>query len=151
MKYLLIIILVITGLHTNAQKSSRPIVGSFCKVYSGMEGLKITTCRLGEESKNEALIKFSGVDHPWNNKIFKASLIKTKSNSVSNNFNIEYKIDWKGKQYLVLSSNAQSPNSFTAYLIPFGSLQVEHRLGYDEGESNYTSSERLLTEYLEQK
>lgn len=130
---------------------ARPVVAQVCKVYTGYEGLMITTVRLGEESKNEALVKVSGIDHPWNNKVFKAKMNKYKSNSASNNFNIEYEIEWKGKKHKVLIGSGESVGLFTAYIIPFGSQQIEHRLNYDVGQSNYTSAERLLTEYLEQQ
>lgn len=151
MKHILFAFIIFSGVYAFGQSNARSEVGKVAKVYSGMEGLKVTTCRLGEESKNEALIKFSGIDHPWNNLVFKAALNKYKSSSASNNFNIDYLIEWKGKKYTVLVSKADNATSYKAYLIPYGSLQVEHNLGYDEGGSMYTSCERLLTEYLEQK
>lgn len=149
---LLAIFLSVISMYTMAQnKTTRPEVGNVCKVYSGTEGLRITTCRLGAEDKNEALLGFSGVDHPWNGKIFKAKLKKFKNNSNSNNFNIEYTIEWKGKQYNVLTFKEGYGSGFTAYMMPYGSLQVEHRLAYDEYGSSGCSPERFLTEYLEQK
>lgn len=153
MKSILSVVLFsIISIYTMAQnKTDRPEVGNVCKVYSGTEGLRITTCRVGAEDKNEALLGFSGVDHPWNGKIFKAKLKKFKNNSNSNNFNIDYTIEWKGKQYTVLTFREGYSAVFTAYMMPFGSLQVEHNLKYDEYGSSSCSPERFLTEYLEQK
>lgn len=132
-------------------QGKRPEVGTVCKVYTGAEGLMITTCRLSEESKNEALIGFSGVDHPWNGKIFKAKVNKFKSNSNNNNFNLDYQIEWQGKKYTILTYRDSYRGGFTAYLTPYGSLQPEHALSYNEGASSNCSPERLLTEYLEQE
>ncbi len=151
MRKLLLIMFMLTSMSTFAQKNNRPEVGSICKVYSGSEGLMITTTRLGDEATNEALVKFSGIDHPWNNKIFKAKLTKTKSNSLSNNVNMSYEIEWKGKKYRVLAGDGDAPGYFTAYILPYGSQQVEHRLSYNKDHSAYSNAEHLLTEYLEQK
>ncbi|MBX2920814.1 MAG: hypothetical protein KF746_01380 [Chitinophagaceae bacterium] len=134
-----------------AQNKPRPEVGKVCKAYTGAEGLKITTCRVGPEEKNEALLGFSDVDHPWSGKIFKAKMKKFKNNSNSNNFNIDYSIEWKGKEYVVLTYRDGYGSGFTAYLMPFGSLQAEHKLAYNEYASQSCSPERFLTEYLEQQ
>lgn len=131
-------------------QNQRPEVGNVCKVYTGNEGLIITTARVGPEKNDEVLLKVEGVDHPWNGKIFKAKMTKRKSNSLNNNFDIDYEIEWEGKKYNVLTYRDQY-SQFKAYMMPFGSLQVEHSLGYDKGNSSYCSSERLLTEFLEQK
>lgn len=126
--------------------AQRPEVGSVCKVYIGKEGLAIATCRVGPEPKNEVLLKFSGIDHPWNNKIFIATATKFKNNSTSSEFNIDYQISEDGKTYTVLTYRSEI---YTAYLPPYGTLQTEHKLRYDEYRSGQCRPDRLLTEYLE--
>ncbi len=128
--------------------AQRPEVANVCKVYTGKEGLLISTCRIGEEPKNEVLLKVTGVDHPWNNRIFKSTANKYKNNSSSSEFNIDYQITDGGKTYTILTYR---DGIFTAYLTPFGTLQTEHKLVYDEYGSRECRPERFLTEYLEQK
>lgn len=150
MKSILLLSVLSGFISLNAMAQNRPEVGNVSKVYSGAEGLIITTCRLGPEKNNESLLKIEGVDHPWNGKIFKAKMRKTKNNSATNNFDIDYEIEWQGKNYNVLTYRT-TQNVFKAYMMPFGSLQVEHRLDYDQYGSSSSSPERLLTEFLEQK
>lgn len=123
---------------TFAQK--RPEVGNVCKVYTGEEGLRISTCRVGSVENNEVLIGIMGIDHPWNSKIFKAKVKQYDGKE-------DYEIMVNGKPYVIMTYR----NYYEIYLTPYGTTKAEQYVSYDKNVSQECKPEWLLTEYLEQK
>lgn len=49
----------------------RPEVADQVIAYTGAQGAKVWTLRIGERAANEALVQIEGVDHDWNMRIQK--------------------------------------------------------------------------------
>lgn len=140
---LLISIFITMSMTSNAQNDkNRSEMGKVCRVYSG-EGVYVTTCRIGPEKNNESLILVNGLDHPWNEKIWKAKVLK-------NNENFDYQIQLDGKPFIIFTYRSNY-YSYTVYLKDFGGEKNEQSVSYDKDESNACSPEIFLNQYLEQQ
>lgn len=132
--------------------ANRPVVGAVGKAYKGDEGLVVTIVRIGDESKNRVLLKFSGIDHPWNGKVFKAAVLKPQ---ISNHYIILENGKCKMENGVPVSVIIGSPNGYDGnYLdykvfIPNG--PSGKYIAYDETESKKIVPNDILTEYLKQK
>ena len=116
-------------------------MGNICKTYRG-GGVYVTTARIGPLQNREMLIGVTGVDHPWNGKIFRA---RTKTN----NADFDYIIDADGQDYHIFVHRKSSGHA--VYLKNLGGGKIEQRVAYDERRSADCKPEYLLTEYLEQQ
>lgn len=121
-------------------QTKRPEVGNVCKVYTGYEGIRISTCRVGPVENNEVLIGIMGIDHPWNSKIFKAKVNKYNGKE-------DYEIKVNGKPYVLITYR----DYYMIYLTPYGTTKEEQYIWYNKDASSECKPEWLLTEYLEQE
>jgi hypothetical protein len=71
---LVLTVFVLAGLTLSAQaaETERPTVARYGKVYRGGEGLTVSVLGIGKPDDEEYLLQYSGVNHDWNWKIFKA-------------------------------------------------------------------------------
>ena len=141
------LVLVLFTLPTMAQtkksnNGGRPEIGRYCKVYRAGEGLKIHLLRIGPEDRNESLVGFGGFDHPWDGKIFKASITLVDGRQ-------EYRIQYNGNPWRAVVFDTRTGN-VTSFVPKYGTEQTERSLQYAEGLSAECRPEWFLTEYLEQ-
>ncbi|WP_295470557.1 hypothetical protein [uncultured Pseudomonas sp.] len=85
-------LVLMTGL---AQAEDRPAVADKVQAYSGEQGLKVWTLRIGERSENQALVQLEDVDHDWNMRIQKMSVEKTSRDT-------RYSTTVDGQKFVVL-------------------------------------------------
>lgn len=140
MNKLLIILLFLgvgaSGL-TNAE--SRPEIARYIKAYTGQEGIKVWTLRIGAVDKNEALVQITGIDHAWDMRIQK---LKVEPSQPGNN----YVATVEGKRFVVL---AMKDGSGQLYLPGKGDATTS--LVYSETLTEQGNAEHFLTDYLQQK
>lgn len=121
----------------------RPEVGRYCKVYRAGEGLKVLLLRVGPDSKNESLVALDGFDHPWDGKIFKASVVKADGRQ-------EFTIQNNGRPFVVLVFRERYGQS-TLFVPKYGTEEVERSLVYSEDLSAGCKPDILLSQYLNQQ
>lgn len=123
--------------------AARPEIGRYCKVYRAGEGLKVLLLRIGPEAKNESLVGFDGFDHPWDGKIFKASVTVVDGRQ-------EYRIQYNGSPWRAVVFNTRT-GEVTSFVPKYGTEQTERSLQYSEGLSAECRPDPFLTQYLEQQ
>jgi hypothetical protein len=125
---------------------TRPEVGQYCKVYIGDENLQITTVRLGKEENKEALLEVVGIDHPFDNKIFKVKVKETDNST-------EMVIQWESKDWVILTKKTSNYGSemVTIYLPNKGKKLSEYNIYYTKELSGKCRPEYILTAFLQQK
>ncbi len=126
-----------------AGATARPEVGRYCKVYRAGEGLKVLLLRVGPESKNESLVALDGFDHPWDGKIFKASVTKADGRQ-------EFMIQNNGRPFVVLVFRERYGQS-TLFVPKYGTEETERPLIYSEDLSAECKPDILLSQYLQQQ
>ena len=129
-----------------AQPGARPEVAKYCKVYRGPENLQISIVRIGKETNNEVLFEVAGIDHPYDGKIFKASVMEYNSS-------IDIKIKVNGSDWVIATKRGGSDwfSSFTVYLPNKGKKESEYSIIYSKSYSDDCKPEYLLTAYLDQQ
>ena len=123
--------------------AARPEVGRYCKVYRAGEGLKVLLLRVGTDSKNESLVALDGFDHPWDGKIFKASVVRADGRQ-------EFTIQNNGRPFVVLVFRERYGQS-TLFVPKYGTEEVERSLVYSEDLSAACKPDILLSQYLNQQ
>lgn len=123
--------------------AARPEVGKYCKVYRAGEGLKVLLLRVGPESKNEALVALDGFDHPWDGKIFKASVVKADGRQ-------EFTIQNNGRPFVVLVFRERYGQA-TLFVPKYGTEETERPISYSEELSATCKPDILLSQYLNQQ
>ena len=126
-----------------SNSDGRPEIGRYCKAYRAGEGLRVTLLRVGLEAKNESLVGFGGFDHPWDGKIFKASVSMVDGRQ-------EYRIQYNGSPWRAVVFNTRT-GEVTSFVPKYGTEKTERSLQYSESLSAECRPEWFLTEYLEQK
>lgn len=122
-----------------AADESRPEISRYVKAYSGQEGIKVWTLRIGPIDKNEALFQVTGIDHPWDMRIQK---VKTEQGDRGT----RYVAHVDGKRFVVMSMEGNRG----ALHLP-GSNPAKGRVDYDPSLSQEGNAEHFLTDYLKQK
>jgi hypothetical protein len=125
-----------------ASGQARPEVGRYCKVYRGGEGLKIYLLRVGPEAANESLLGFDGFDHPWDGKIFKATVTKADGRQ-------EFTVQHEGRPFVTLVFRDRYGQSLL-YVPKYGTEQAERSIAYSEDLSAECKPDILLSQYLKQ-
>lgn len=143
-RYLAVSALIMTlGVGTAAANDDkRPEVGEIGKAYRGQEGLELRVLRYGKESKNEVILEYSGIDHKWNHKIWKAKVVNAGNGQ-------DYVIEVDGKPYstVVMRRGWGDSNSYEVYL-PNGPKGM--KVFYDSEMSKDMVPQHFLTAYLKQ-
>ena len=120
-------------------EEARPEISRYVKAYTGMEGIKVWTLRIGPLEKNESLFQVSGVDHPWDMRIQK---VKTESSARGTT----YVATVDGKRFVLMSLEGNRGELH----LP-GSHSAKGRIEYDHALSQEGNAEHFLTDYLKQK
>ncbi|AQG78726.1 hypothetical protein [Spirosoma montaniterrae] len=123
--------------------AARPEIGRYCKVYRAGEGLKVLLLRVGPEARNESLVALDGFDHPWDGKIFKASVAKADGRQ-------EFTIQHNGRPFVVLVFRERYGQS-TLFVPKYGTEETERLLSYSEDLSAECKPDILLSQYLNQQ
>jgi len=116
--------------------AERPPVADKVVAYSGQQGAKVWTLRIGERSANEALVQVGGIDHDWDMRIQKMSVEKTSKDT-------RYSTTVDGKKFVVLVLQ----NGWGTLYLPNESQDIT--VGYDENLSNQGNAQAFLTDYLQ--
>lgn len=120
-----------------ATDNDRPPVADKMVAFSGEQGIKVSTLRVGERAANEALVMVDGIDHDWQRKIQKMHVEKTSRDT-------RYSTQVNGKPYVVLIVNG----NYGELYLPGETREL--RVGYDASLSEQTPPQHFLTDYLEQ-
>lgn len=120
-----------------AEETKRPEVAKYVKAYSGQEGLKIWTTRVGPLENNEMLFQFSGIDHPWDMKIVKTKIETSHDRD-------KYVTEVNGAPYVIFIKEG---GHGTLYL---PNTNKNYSAYYDEELSKSGNAEHFLTDYLNQ-
>lgn len=126
-----------------AEGEARPQVAKYGKVFQGSEGLVLWTVSVGDPANQEFLLQYSGVNHPWDMKIFKVKSVPSVRDGA------DYTLTVDGKDYVTLVERPVwgSEKSYEVYL-PNGPKGM--KVHYSETLSREMKPEHILTEYLEQ-
>lgn len=128
---------------TAKPEAPRPEIGKYCKVYRAGEGLKVLLLRVGPENKNESIVALDGFDHPWDGKIFKASVVKADGRQ-------EFTIQNNGRPFVALVFRERYGQS-TLFVPKYGTEETERPLSYSEELSANCKPDILLSQYLNQQ
>ncbi|WNW13878.1 hypothetical protein RRX38_22880 [Pseudomonas sp. DTU_2021_1001937_2_SI_NGA_ILE_001] len=125
-------LILMTGL---AHAEDRPPVADKVQAYSGEQGLKVWTLRIGERSENKALVQLEDVDHDWNMRIQKMDVEKTSRDT-------RYSTTVDGKKFVVLILQGN-----------WGELYLSGQANpvnvvYNAGLSEQGDAQAFLTDYL---
>lgn len=116
--------------------AERPPVADKVVAYSGQQGAKVWTLRIGERSANEALVQIGGIDHDWDMRIQKMSVEKTAKDT-------RYFATVDGKKFVVLILQ----NGWGTLYLPNETQEI--LVGYDPNLSNQGDAQAFLTDYLQ--
>lgn len=133
----LVLGLLVTAPTFAASESERPPIGDKVMAYSGQQGLKVWTLRIGERSANQALVQIGGIDHDWDMRIQKMDVEKTAKDA-------RYSTDVNGTKFVVLILRGDRGELH----LPGESQDLA--LGYDDALSREGNAEYFLTDYLQQ-
>ena len=81
-------------------------VGQYAEVYQGQKNLQVTIIPLGAQEKKEALVVVSGIDHPWNKRVFLTNIWSTITARSGEDFvhkTIDYVTKVNGKEWYLLN------------------------------------------------
>ncbi|MCO7516386.1 hypothetical protein NJF44_15855 [Pseudomonas guariconensis] len=120
-----------------AAEPERPPVADKVVAYSGEQGIKVWTLRIGERSVNQALVQVDGIDHDWQMRIQKMNVEKSERDT-------RYSTEVDGKKYVALIVRGDWANLY----LP-GEAQ-ETSLRYDPSLSEQGNAQYFLTDYLQQ-
>lgn len=141
--------LILTGLilansasNTLAAETERPIVARYSKVYRGGEGLTLSVLPIGKSEDEEYLLQYSGINHDWNWKIFKAKRVRSGTG-------FDYVIKHNGSDYATMIERDVSASPRRQIFVP--QIADGASVVYDESLSERALPEHFLTDYLEQE
>jgi hypothetical protein len=86
-------------------------VAQYAEVYQGPKTLSVEVAPL--KSGEQALVRFVGVNHEWNNKVFLADLKK-----VFNPYRVEYQATINGERQTLLWTDGERSPQTAAFLKP---------------------------------
>jgi hypothetical protein len=141
---LVLTVFVLAGLTLSAQaaETERPTVARYGKVYRGGEGLTVSILGIGKSDDEEYLLQYSGINHDWNWKIFKAKKVPAGTG-------FDYVIQYNGGNYATMIERGGSGYSRSQVFVPKVADGVT--VSYDEGLSQQVTPEHYLTDYLQQE
>jgi hypothetical protein len=127
-----------------AAEGDRPQVATYAKVYRGPEGLTLSVLGVGDPANEEYLLQYSGINHDWNWKIFKAK--RTPGGTGH-----DYKIIHEGSDYATLIERQLGGGGYALIQAYVPKIADGAHLAYDEGLSQRINAQHYLTDYLEQE
>ncbi len=129
---------------------ARPEVSPLAEVFRDEKKLNVTVVRYGKRENKQALVEIADLDHPWNQRIFLASMqdVSRRAGTVENT----YFIQLDGKPW-GLVFNLLDGGGLVLNLRESGDTgkNVRFPIFYSKELSDQTSSEFLLTAYLKQQ
>jgi hypothetical protein len=139
----LLTLLALAGftLSLHAAETERPAVAQYGKVYQGGEGITLAVLGIGKPEDEAYLVQYSGVNHDWNWKIFKARRVHAGTG-------FDYIVQHDGRDYSTLIERGSSNYPQRQIFVP-GSIDGVH-VAYDESLSQRIIPEHYLTDYLAQ-
>lgn len=140
MKKLFCIFLLLIGVGASGLASAqpRPEIARYVKAYSGQEGIKVWTLRVGAVHKNEAIVQIGGIDHAWDMRIQKLRMEPSQRGT-------NYVATVEGKRFVVLTMEG----GWGQLYLP-GSGEEKTTLIYSKTLSEQGNAEHFLTDYLKQ-
>lgn len=121
-----------------AQAEERPEVAPKVVAFSGEQGVKVWTLRIGARSENQALVQVEGVDHDWDMRIQRMDVEKNADDT-------RYSTQIDGKKFVVLLVR----NGWGELYLPGEAKPL--MVGYDNGLSEQGNAQAFLTDYLQAK
>jgi len=134
LKSIALVLSMLVAMPALAEQARQPVADKVT-AYSGTQGVKVWTLRIGERSANQALVQVDGIDHDWRLKIQKMDVEKTSRD-------MRYSTLVNGEKFVALIVRG---NSGELYLP--GELQ-EISVKYDDVLSGKGNAEAFLTDYL---
>ncbi|MGY4523915.1 hypothetical protein [Pseudomonas sp. TE21394] len=135
-KFAALLVASLTLWLSQAHAEQRPQVADQVVAYTGAQGAKVWTLRIGERAANEALVQVEGVDHDWNMRIQKMQVEKTSRDT-------RYSTTVDGKKFVVLIVQG----SWGGELYLPGEAQAL-QVGYSQELSQQGNAQAFLTDYL---
>jgi hypothetical protein len=126
-----------------AAEGDRPKVATYAKVYRGPEGLTVSVLGIGDPANEEFLVQYSGINHDWNWKIFKATRVPGGTGH-------DYTIQADGGDYVTLIERGLG-GGYTLIQAYIPKTADGAHMSYDEGLSHQVKPQHYLTDYLEQE
>jgi hypothetical protein len=126
-----------------AAEGERPKVATYAKVYRGPEGLTVSVLGIGEPANEEFLVQYSGINHDWNWKIFKAKRVPGGTGH-------NYQILVDGSDYVTLIERSFG-GGYTLIQAYVPKAADGAHMSYDEGLSHQLKPQHYLTDYLERE
>lgn len=143
---LAIVLTMLFGIFSSAAlaaEGDRPPVATYAKVYRGPEGLTVSVLGIGAPENEEFLLQYSGINHDWNWKIFKAKRVPGGTGH-------DYMVIVDGSDYATLIERKSGwGGSLIQAYIPKTADGAP--MTYDEGLSQQIKPQHYLTDYLEQE
>ncbi|OLU20701.1 hypothetical protein BVH01_01820 [Pseudomonas sp. PA1(2017)] len=118
------------------QADQRPEVASRVVAFSGEQGVKVWTLRIGARGDNQALVQVEGVDHDWDMRIERMAVEKNAGDT-------RYSTQVDGKKFVVLLVR----NGWGELYLPGEAKPL--MVGYDNGLSEQGNAQAFLTDYLQ--
>ena len=119
----------------HAAETERPAVARYSKVYRGGEGLTLSILSIGKTADAEYLLQYSGINHYWNWKIFKAKKVAAGTG-------FDYVIQVGGSAYaIMIERGGSSGYARSQVFVPKVADGVA--VAYDEGLSQRVNPEDL--------
>ncbi len=118
------------------QAEERPEVAPKVVAFSGEQGVKVWTLRIGARSDNQALVQVEGVDHDWDLRIQRMDVEKNAEDT-------RYSTQVDGKKFVVLLVR----NGWGELYLPGEAKPL--MVGYDNGLSEQGNAQAFLTDYLQ--
>lgn len=118
------------------QADQRPEVASRVVAFSGEQGVKVWTLRIGARGDNQALVQVEGVDHDWDMRIQRMAVEKNAGDT-------RYSTQVDGKKFVVLLVR----NGWGELYLPGETKPL--MVGYDNGLSEQGNAQAFLTDYLQ--
>lgn len=125
-----------------AEETPRPAIANQIEAYSGAQGVKVWTLRVGERSANQALVQVTGVDHDWDKHIYKMDVEKTFKD-------VRYSTQVNGKPFIALIVSEGYGEKYAELYLPGENKSI--KITSNSGLAEQGNPEHFLTEYLQQK
>lgn len=132
------------GLESSGFAGESLVAGKYAKVYVGPEegGVVIVPLVTKAEQPRKVLIKFFGIDHDWDGKIFINTVKETDKK-------IEYIMKWEDRDYVSVYAKAEWSDSKTFYCSLPG-MKDDIYLLYSKEKTAEIIPQHIVTEYEKQ-
>ena len=118
------------------QAEQRPEVASRVVAFSGEQGVKVWTLRIGARGDDQALVQVEGIDHDWDMRIQRMAVEKNAGDT-------RYSTQVDGKKFVALLVR----NGWGELYLPGEAKPL--MVGYDNGLSEQGNAQAFLTDYLQ--